>query len=551
LAQGMKVIYVLPAVAATSVVALLYVFYRRRRKSDEEVEEDDGVVEVDVEDSAVVRRLDPSHGLVRKTRPIATQRRTEGVGTQKVTGAPQDVELSSGSTTGSACGSEHSDREAARNVPGVAKIFVKTYGCSHNTSDSEFMMGQLKEYGYTFTSDLDEADCVLLNSCTVKNPSQETVLNLAKKARSRCPVVIAGCVTQADAEVVKSLDDNVSVLGLHHVDRVVEAVESALAGNKVLLIEPIQPLKNAPSLPSLTLPKVRRNPLVEIISINTGCLGNCTYCKTKQARGTLQSYPIDVIVERVRSSIKEGVQQIWLTSEDTGAYGLDINTNIVHLLRAVVNEVPDGCMLRLGMTNPPYMMKHIQAVGEILNHPRVFEFIHIPVQSGSDKVLMDMQREYTIGMFRRLCKGLREKCPHLTIATDIITSFPTEREEDHRKTVELVDEFKFPIVNITQFYPRPNTAAANMKRIHGNISKQRRTEVTNAFHSYETNEKYEGCIERVWFSDTEAGRRQTVGHTKTHVKVLVDQDDSLLGQNRMVQITGTSKWHISGHVVEG
>ena len=112
-------------------------------------------------------------------------------------------------------------------------------------------------------------------------------------------------------------------------------------------------------LPTLDLPKIRKNKLVEIVPLSTGCLGSCTYCKTIHARGKLGSYDPVAIVDRVKQAISEGVKEIWLTSEDTGAYGLDIKTNIVELLQSIVNVMPEGCMLKVGMTNPPYILDHL------------------------------------------------------------------------------------------------------------------------------------------------------------------------------------------------
>jgi len=110
----------------------------------------------------------------------------------------------------------------------------------------------------------------------------------------------------------------------------------------------------------LSLPKIRRNPLIEIISINTGCLNQCTYCKTRYARGALASYPVDEIVQRARDSFGEGVVELWITSEDTGAYGRDIGTDLPTLLKELVRVIPRGCMMRVGMTNPPYILEHLE-----------------------------------------------------------------------------------------------------------------------------------------------------------------------------------------------
>jgi len=256
-------------------------------------------------------------------------------------------------------------------LPGKARVYVKTYGCSHNISDSEYMAGLLSEYGYTLVDEPDQADACLLNSCTVKNPSQEKFVNLIEKCQQDGkPVIVSGCVRQGDRNL-KGLEA-VSILGVTQIDRVVEVVEEALKGHVVRLLEKKE-------LPFLDLPKVRKNRLVEIIPLSTGCLGSCTYCKTRHARGKLGSYHPDAIVERAKTAIAEGVMEIWLTSEDTGAYGRDINTNLPELLRSIISIMPDHVMLRLGMTNPPYILEHLQAMADIMKHPRVYQFLHVPV----------------------------------------------------------------------------------------------------------------------------------------------------------------------------
>jgi threonylcarbamoyladenosine tRNA methylthiotransferase CDKAL1 len=138
-------------------------------------------------------------------------------------------------------------------------------------------------------------------------------------------------------------------------------------------------------------------------------LNECTYCKTKHARGELGSYYPFEIVDRVKQSFEEGVVEIWLTSEDTGAYGRDIGTNIVELLWKLVEVIPEGCMLRIGMTNPPYILEHLEQMALILAHPRVYAFLHIPIQSASDAVLADMKREYCCDDFKKIVDYLREK----------------------------------------------------------------------------------------------------------------------------------------------
>lgn len=196
-------------------------------------------------------------------------------------------------------------------VPGGGKtVYIKSWGCGHNTSDGEVMGGLLQTAGYNVTEDFEDPqiDCYVLNSCTVKNPSETTFRNLvAKSKESGKSVVVSGCVPQADNK--KDQWSDVSVIGVQQIDRVVQVVEQSLQGNIVHVLA-----RSKKDKPSLNLPKIRRNKFIEIIPINLGCLGDCTYCKTKFARGSLVSYPIAEIVERAKACIEEGVVEIRLTS---------------------------------------------------------------------------------------------------------------------------------------------------------------------------------------------------------------------------------------------
>jgi threonylcarbamoyladenosine tRNA methylthiotransferase CDKAL1 len=265
------------------------------------------------------------------------------------------------------------------------------------------MMGLLSEYGYKLVEDYNESDLCIINSCTVKNPSESAFINYVSKAKTTGKkVVVAGCVPQGDRNI-KGLED-CSMIGVTQIDRIVEVVEETLKGNKIKLLA-------KKDLPSLDLPKIRRNELIEIVPINTGCLGSCTYCKTKHARGKLGSYTPEAIVNSCIKAGKEGVKEIWLTSEDTGAYGRDINTDLPTLVMEILKNTNSDTMIRigiililnLGMTNPPYIMEHLEKIVKILNHPNVYAFLHIPVQSGSNAVLDKMNREYQIEDFKYVC----------------------------------------------------------------------------------------------------------------------------------------------------
>ncbi|KAL5776330.1 hypothetical protein ACOSP7_009256 [Xanthoceras sorbifolium] len=429
-------------------------------------------------------------------------------------------------------------------VPGTQTIYIKTFGCSHNQSDSEYMAGQLSAFGYVLTETPEEADLWLINTCTVKSPSQSAMDTLITKGKNaKKPLVVAGCVPQGSRDL-KQLE-GVSIVGVQQIDRVVEVVEETLKGHEVRLL-------HRKKLPALDLPKVRKNKFVEIVPINVGCLGACTYCKTKHARGHLGSYTIESIVNRVRTVAADGVKEIWLSSEDTGAYGRDIGVNLPKLLNAIVAELPpDGStMLRIGMTNPPYILEHLKEIAEVLRQPYVYSFLHVPVQSGSDAVLTAMNREYTVSEFRTVVDTLTELVPGMQIATDIICGFPGETDEDFAQTVSLIKEYKLPQVHISQFYPRPGTPAARMKKVPSNVVKNRSRELTSVFEAFTPYTGMEGKVERIWITDIAADGIHLVGHTKGYIQVLVVAKEDMLGASALVKITSVGRWSVFGEVIE-
>ncbi|OWK59171.1 threonylcarbamoyladenosine tRNA methylthiotransferase isoform X1 [Lonchura striata] len=433
-------------------------------------------------------------------------------------------------------------------IPGVQKIWIRTWGCSHNNSDGEYMAGQLAAYGYTITDNSAEADLWLLNSCTVKNPAEDHFRNSIKKAQEgKKKVVLAGCVPQAQPrqEYLKGL----SIIGVQQIDRVVEVVEETIKGHSVRLLG--QKKDNGKRLGGarLDLPKIRKNPLIEIISINTGCLNACTYCKTKHARGDLASYPIEELVDRAKQSFQEGVCEIWLTSEDTGAYGRDIGTDLPTLLWKLVEVIPEGAMLRLGMTNPPYILEHLEEMAKILNHPRVYAFLHIPVQSASDSVLMDMKREYCVADFKQVVDFLKEKVPGITIATDIICGFPGETDEDFQETMKLVELYRFPSLFINQFYPRPGTPAAKMPQVPAAVKKQRTKDLSQLFHSYSPYDHKVGERQRVLVTEESFDSNYYVAHNPFYEQVLVPKDPLLMGKMVEVNIYEAGKHFMKGQPV--
>ncbi|XP_012252342.2 threonylcarbamoyladenosine tRNA methylthiotransferase [Athalia rosae] len=434
-------------------------------------------------------------------------------------------------------------------IPGTQTIYIKTWGCTHNSSDSEYMAGQLASYGYNLTSTKEVADLWLLNSCTVKNPAEDHFRNEIELGRKTGKhVVVAGCVPQGAPK--SGFLSGLSVIGVQQIDRVVEVVEETLKGNSVRFFGQKKEGGKKVGGASLALPKVRRNPLIEIIAINTGCLNQCTYCKTKHARGELGSYKPEEIVERAKQAFSEGVCELWLTSEDTGTYGRDIGTSLPELLWQLVEVIPEGCMMRIGMTNPPYILEHLQEVAKILKHPRVYSFLHVPVQSGSDQVLLDMKREYSCSDFEKVVNFLRSEVPGVTIATDIICGFPTETDKDFEDTMKLCERYKFPSLFINQYYPRPGTPAARMPRVPARDVKKRTKKLSDFFHTYEPYAHEVGQVQQVLVTEISHDKKHFVGHNKAYEQVLVPMREGFMGKMVTVLIISAGKYSIKGEPLD-
>ena len=427
------------------------------------------------------------------------------------------------------------------------RIFIKTFGCSHNASDSEYMAGILASEGYEIVPTLESSDLAIINSCTVKSPSQAAFLNSVIKSKNfNKKIVVGGCVPQAERNL-KGLE-NCSIVGVSQIDKINFIVEKTLEGNIVRFLE-------NKTLPSLLLPKIRRNKFIEIIPISQGCLGSCTYCKTKQARGKLISYPIKHIVQACKHAWENNAKELWITSEDTGVYGRDIGTNLPNLLVEILKDIPSDVMIRIGMANPPYILENVNSMIKVLNHPNVYSFIHIPVQSGSNAVLDKMLREYTIEEFNFLCDKFISGVKDITIATDIICGFPTETKENFEETLNLVEKYKFPVINISQFYPRPGTVAAKWKKIDTKEVHNRSKALAELFGSYSHYKHLLNTKQRVWVHDINEEEKNKeenmmVCHNKSYVKILVPKDESLYGKELIVKINKIFKWHCVGEIID-
>jgi MiaB-like tRNA modifying enzyme len=291
---------------------------------------------------------------------------------------------------------------------------------------------------------------------------------IKKLSKDNKPLVIAGCLPSADRKLVEKINPYASLMGPNSINNTIEIVKSTLRGEKSISIG------NA-FIEKINIPKIKINPVISIVEIGSGCLSECSFCQTKLAKGKIQSYRIGSIINQIKNDLNSGSKEIWLTSTDNGCYGLDINTNLVELLEKCI-EIDDNndYKIRVGMMNPMYLRNMIDDLLYLYTKSnRLFKFIHIPVQSGSEKILRKMKRGHTAKTFTQIVRKFREKIPDITIATDIITGFPGETEEDFEITLKMLTELEPDIVNSSKYSPRPGTEGSKLKRIDQRITTKR------------------------------------------------------------------------------
>jgi len=420
----------------------------------------------------------------------------------------------------------------------MAKIFVEAYGCSASFADSEMISGLIVNGGHTLVDNSSKSDLNIVVTCSVKDVTANKMIHRIKSLKSK-PLVVAGCFPKAEKSTVEKFSGNASLLGPNSLGMTLQVIDSTLNGKKLVALEDSD-------LSKVGLPKVRLNPVVGIVEIASGCMSECTFCQTKLSKGDLSSYRLGDIVRQVQTEIKEGCKEVWLTSTDNGCYGFDIGTDLPSLVNAVV-EIPDDFMIRVGMMNPMYMPRIKEDLIESFDNDKVFKFLHIPVQSGSDKVLHDMKRGHTVGTFREIVKKVKERFGDFTISTDIIVGFPSETEEDFQKTVNLLDEVRPDMVNLSKYSIRPGTEAAEWKQIDVTEIKRRSKIIFEQINkiSMENNKKWIGWTGKVLFDEktNEGVKGRNFAYKPVFVRNQVD-----IGQYHTVQITDATVKSLQGKI---
>jgi len=416
------------------------------------------------------------------------------------------------------------------------RFFLRTYGCTLNQSDGDSMRALLLDSGASEAPSERDADVVILNTCAVKRATEQRIVEAMKRLSSK-PLVVCGCLASSNRKLVEKAAPRASIVGTGAVAKVVDAASAAIGGKRAIFME----WDGKEGIPFL-----QRSPIARV-PIGEGCLSSCSFCATKLARPLLRTYSIPRVLACMRASAEAGALEIQLTAQDAGAYGMDRGSTLEELMEKISAAfAASPFRVRLGMINPEHAIR-LRRLPSLLAAEPFYHFLHLPIQSGSDRVLRLMGRRYTVEEFEEAVGRFRREVPGLTLATDIICGHPGESEEDFQRTLELLERIRFDVVNISRFSIRPGTRAAGMEQLPSSIINERTRKASEVARriSLERNMEWIGrsvactILERV---------RTPVARTREYKHVALE--GGRIGERVVADITGASPSCLKGRVKE-
>ncbi|MCO8243177.1 MULTISPECIES: tRNA (N(6)-L-threonylcarbamoyladenosine(37)-C(2))-methylthiotransferase [unclassified Haladaptatus] len=337
----------------------------------------------------------------------------------------------------------------------MARYHIETYGCTSNRGESRQIESALRDAGHYRVEGPEGADVAIMNTCTVVEKTERNMVRRAKELQSEtADLIITGCMALAQGDEFKTEGVDAQIL---HWDDVPTAVTNGECPTPGPGVEPVL------------------DGVVGILPIARGCMSNCSYCITKHATGRIDSPSVQENVEKARALVHAGAKELRITGQDTGVYGWDQGERKLHvLLDRICNEIEGDFRVRVGMANPKGVHGIREELAQVFaENDELYNFIHAPVQSGSNDVLGDMRRQHQVEEYVEIVETFDEYLDYWTLSTDFIVGFPTETDEDHEQSMALLRETRPEKLNVTRFSKRPGTDAADMKGLGGTIKKER------------------------------------------------------------------------------
>jgi tRNA-2-methylthio-N6-dimethylallyladenosine synthase len=427
------------------------------------------------------------------------------------------------------------------------KFFIETYGCQMNMSDSFELRTLLQSSGLNYTDNEEDADVIIINTCSVRNTAEERVfgrlgyLKGLKKKKPNLRIFVTGCMAQNWGErLLKEAQHISGVFGTYSRSKMLEAIMSGQ--NQVVDIR----MDRYEFLPS-TIDYVY--PFKASVTIIHGCNHACTYCIVPKTRGREVSRPMKDIIDDIKRLVDNGVVEVLLLGQNVNSYGRDIGTSFKELLKEV-NKIEGLRRIRFLTSHPVNFRRDL--IDTISELDRVCRYFHLPVQSGSNRILKLMKRGYTYEYYVDMINYIRSRMPDAAISTDIIVGFPSETEEDFKMTLKLVEEVRFDFSYMFVFNPREGTPAASMpEQVPEEIKTERIQRLINLQHSIsrESNLKDVGKTFEILVEDVGKYENQYIGRTTYNKIVAVESKENLIGKFVSVRIKELSGSTLIGEII--
>jgi MiaB-like tRNA modifying enzyme len=356
-------------------------------------------------------------------------------------------------------------------------VYIETYGCRYNFGDTAKLIEILKYKGSTFVDSAEEADAVIINTCTVVGPTERRMLRRLSRFRDY-DLYVTGCMPEVQRDAIFAVCTP-TILPSETIHKEYQSIRTVGGGG------------------------------VAIVQVAQGCLGRCTYCLTRIARGSLKSFPEEEIQAEILKHANTGTPEIQITAQDVSCWGRDIGKSLPDLLNGI-GDLPGRFMIRVGMMNPATVKGILDDLVDAYASDRIFKFVHLPVQSGSDAILDQMRRGYTVADFEEIVAAFKNRFPKITLATDMIVGFPGETPEDFSASLELIERVRPNKVNITRYSQRPFTALSSKEDFPEWVKKDR-SRTMNSLTEKVYASINAGCLEKqVAFRVTETIKKGSV-----------------------------------------
>ena len=418
-----------------------------------------------------------------------------------------------------------------------------------NSRDSEHIIAQLSEKeGYVTTDDIKSADLILINTCSVREKpvaklfSELGVFN--KKKKEGAKIGVCGCTaSHLGEEIIKRAPYVSFVLGARNVSRITEVLHKDKAVEVDINYDESE----------FAFDDFRTSPYKAYINISIGCDKACTYCIVPKTRGEEISIPSDLILREAKRAVEGGAKEIFLLGQNVNNYGRRFSgdhekVNFTELLRRLSRI---DALQRIRFTSPHPFHMDDEFINEFANNPKICKSMHMPLQSGSTKVLKEMKRGYTKEWFLNRVQKLRSVCPQVSISTDIIVAFPGESDEDFEDTLDVMKQVGFDQIFSFKYSPRPETEAEHFTNtVDEDIASYRLTTLQNLHTDIidAKNKEHLGKIYKVYFEDLNQDYFVS-GRSDNNIVIKVKGSDELLGEFRDVKITEIGRTILTGEVV--